>query len=250
MRVFHYCLILDVWRIRTYLSHLWRICSNFSRVTVTCEFCTRVTDSFECESQTNLSQVWKIRTYLLHRANLSLLSLHICCQCCLWHQLHLLSWHYSCCQGCLWYELHLVSWHYSCCQGCLWYELHLLSWHYTWCQSCFWYEFHLLSWHTRDDRKVRFFFLIQRKVRILSKFCDAHIEIKCISSNWMLFGKQLWRHSLWHVTSRDIPEGVIVVNRFSRVASEKFEIFFRSKKHSIPLKYAHLKVIATDPNTI
>ena len=24
-----------------------------------CEFFTRVTDSFECESQTNLSQVWK-----------------------------------------------------------------------------------------------------------------------------------------------------------------------------------------------
>ena len=34
-------------------------------------------------------------------------------------------------------------------------------------------------------------------------------------------------------TSRDIPKGVIVVNCFSHVASAKFEIFFRSKKHSI-----------------
>ena len=66
----------------------------------------------------------------------------------------------------------------------------------------------------------------------------------------MLFEKHLWRHSLWHVTSRDIPKGVIVVNRFSRVASAKFEMFFRSKEHSIPLRNAHLKIIATDPNTI
>ena len=84
----------------------------------------------------------------------------------------------------------------------------------------------------------------------LSKFCDVHIEIKYISSNWMLFEKQLWRHSLWLVTSRDIPQGVIVVNRFSRVASAKFEIFARSKKHSIPLRNAHLKLLATIPNTI
>ena len=34
-------------------------------------------------------------------------------------------------------------------------------------------------------------FLIQRKVRILNNFCDVHIEIKYISSNWMLFEKQL-----------------------------------------------------------
>ena len=33
--------------------------------------------------------------------------------------------------------------------------------------------------------------LIQRKVRILGKFCDIHIKIKYISSNWMLFEKQL-----------------------------------------------------------
>ena len=52
--------------------------------------------------------------------------------------------------------------------------------------------------------KSSFLFLIQRKVRIVSKFCDVHIEIKYISSNWMLFEKQLWRHSLWHVTSRDV----------------------------------------------
>ena len=31
----------------------------FTCVTNTCEYFTRVTDSFECESQTNLSQVWK-----------------------------------------------------------------------------------------------------------------------------------------------------------------------------------------------
>ena len=31
----------------------------FTCVTNTCEFFTRVTDSFECGSQTNLSQVWK-----------------------------------------------------------------------------------------------------------------------------------------------------------------------------------------------
>ena len=98
--------------------------------------------------------------------------------------------------------------------------------------------------------KSSFLFMIQRKVWILSKFCDFHIEIKYISSNWMLFYKQLWRHSLWHVTSRDIPNGVIVVNRFSRVASAKFEIFFRSKQHSIPLRNAHLKLLATDANTI
>ena len=97
--------------------------------------------------------------------------------------------------------------------------------------------------------KSSFLFLIQRKVRILSKFCDVHIEIKCISSNWMLFEKQLWRHSLWHVTSRDIPKGVIVVNRFPRVASVKIEICFRSKKHSIPIRNAHLTLIATYPNT-
>ena len=98
--------------------------------------------------------------------------------------------------------------------------------------------------------KSSFLFLIHRKVQILSKFCDVHIEIKYISSNWMLFEKQLWRHSLWHVTSHDLLKDVIVVNRFSRVASAKFEIFIRSKKHSIPLRNAHLKLIATDPNTI
>ena len=54
--------------------------------------------------------------------------------------------------------------------------------------------------------------------------------MKYISSKLMLFEKQLWRHSLWHVTSRDIPKDVFIVNRFSRVASAKFEIFFRSKR--------------------
>ena len=34
-----------------------------------------------------------------------------------------------------------------------------------------------------------------------------------------------------HVTSRDIPKGVIAVNRFTCVASATFEIFFRTKKH-------------------
>ena len=97
--------------------------------------------------------------------------------------------------------------------------------------------------------KSLFLFLIQRKVRILSKFCDVHIEIKYIRSKWFLFEKQLWRHSLWHVTSRDIPKGVIVVNPFSCVTSAKFEIFFHSKKHSIPLRNVHLKLIATDPKT-
>ena len=38
--------------------------------------------------------------------------------------------------------------------------------------------------------KSSFLFLIQRKVRILSKFCDVHIEIKYISANWILFEKQ------------------------------------------------------------
>ena len=46
----------------------------------------------------------------------------------------------------------------------------------------------------------------------------------------MLFEKQLWRQNIWNVTSRDIPKGIIAVSRFSRVASAKFEIFFRSKK--------------------
>ena len=44
---------------------------------------------------------------------------------------------------------------------------------------------------TRGDRKVCFLFLIQTKVRILSKLCNIHIDIKYISSNWMLFEKQL-----------------------------------------------------------
>ena len=92
--------------------------------------------------------------------------------------------------------------------------------------------------------KSSFLCLIQRRVRILSKFCDVHSEIKYISSNWMLFETQSWRHNLWHVTSRDITKGDIVVNRFSRVASTKLETFFRSKKHSIPLRNAHLKQIA------
>ena len=98
--------------------------------------------------------------------------------------------------------------------------------------------------------KSLFLFLIQKKIQILSKFCDVHIEIKYISSNWMLFENQLWCHSLWHMTSRDIPEGVIIVNHFSCVASAEFEIIFRSKKHSIPLRNAHPKLIATNPNTI
>ena len=98
--------------------------------------------------------------------------------------------------------------------------------------------------------KSLFLFLIQRKVRILSKFCDVHIEIKYISSNCVLFEKQLRHHAMWHVTSRDIPKGVIVVNCFLHVASAKFVVFFRSKKHSIHLRNARLKKIATDPNTI
>ena len=81
-RVFH-----TLWIIRTNASHfgyVWNICtpyfeistgtrfsqmSNFRRVknsheffkcvTNTCDFFTRVTDSFECKRQTNLSQVWK-----------------------------------------------------------------------------------------------------------------------------------------------------------------------------------------------
>ena len=98
--------------------------------------------------------------------------------------------------------------------------------------------------------KSLFLFLIQRKVRILSKFCDVHIEIKYISSNRMLFEKQLCRHSLWHMTSRDIPKGAIEMNRFLCVASAKLEIFFHNKKHLIHLRNVHLKLIATDPNTI
>ena len=50
--------------------------------------------------------------------------------------------------------------------------------------------------------------------------------------------------------SCDIPKGVVVLNRFSRVTSAKFEIFFHSKKHSIPLRNTHLKLIAADSNTI
>ena len=61
--------------------------------------------------------------------------------------------------------------------------------------STFW-----LKWMYEGWSKSSFLFMIQRKIRILSKFCDVHIEIKYISSNWMLFEKQLWRHSLWHVT--------------------------------------------------
>ena len=45
----------------------------------------------------------------------------------------------------------------------------------------------------------------------------------------MLFEMQSSPHNLWHVTSRDILKGDIVVNRFSRVASTKLETFFRSK---------------------
>ena len=104
---------------------------------------------------------------------------------------------------------------------------------------------HLASWYEGWSKSL-FLFLIQRKVRILSKFCDVYIEIKYITSNWMIFEKQLWHHSLWHVTSHDIAKGVIVVNRFSGVSSAKFEIFFRSKKHSIPLRNGHLKLIAAD----
>ena len=37
----------------------------FTCVTNTCEFFTSVADSFECESQPNLSQVLNIRTYLI-----------------------------------------------------------------------------------------------------------------------------------------------------------------------------------------
>ena len=70
--------------------------------------------------------------------------------------------------------------------------------------------------------KSLFLFLVQRKVLILSKFGDVYIEIKCISSNWMLSEKRLRHHSLWLMTSHDIPKGVIVVNRCSRVASAKF----------------------------
>ena len=115
----------------------------------------------------------------------------------------------------------------------------------------FFFSFFFCAWPNYEGwSKSSFLFLIQRKVRILSKFCDVYIEIKYSSSNWMLFEKQLWRHSLWHVTSRDMPRGVIVVNSFSRVTSAKFEIFFRSKKRSIPLRNAHQNLIATDPNTI
>ena len=98
--------------------------------------------------------------------------------------------------------------------------------------------------------KSSFLFLMQRTIRILIKFCDVRIKIKHISSIWMLFEKPLWRHNLWHMTSRDIPISVIVVNCFTRVASAKFEIFFHSKKHSIPLRNAHLKLTAKLPNTI
>ena len=48
----------------------------------------------------------------------------------------------------------------------------------------------VISFVTMGDRKVRFVFRIQRKVRILSQFCDVHIEIKFISSNSVLFEKQ------------------------------------------------------------
>ena len=66
-------------------------------------------------------------------------------------------------------------------------------------------------WTTNEGwSKNLFLFLIQTKVCILSEFCDVHIEIKYISSNWMLFERQLWRHSLWHVMSRDIPSSWIV----------------------------------------
>ena len=109
-----------------------------------------------------------------------------------------------------------------------------------------WFHCH----HTEGWSKSSFLFLIQRKGRILSKFYDVHNEIRYISTNWVLFEKQLWRDSLWHVTSRDIPKGVIVVNRFSRVASVKFEIFVRNKKHSIPIRNAHPTLIATGPKTI
>ena len=47
----------------------------------------------------------------------------------------------------------------------------------------------VLRQYTRGDQKVRIFFLIQKNLLILSKFCDVRIEIKYISSNWMLFEK-------------------------------------------------------------
>ena len=95
-----YVTFLYVWNIRTtnseiligtslsQMSHFKRVKNShvfatpeknsfecFTCATNTCEFFTRVTDPFGCESQTNLSQVWKIRTYLSYlwriRANFS-----------------------------------------------------------------------------------------------------------------------------------------------------------------------------------
>ena len=65
VRILHKCRILDVWKNRTYLSHLWMKNS--------CEFFTRVTDSLEFESRTNLSHVWKFEHICYTCAN----SLHV-----------------------------------------------------------------------------------------------------------------------------------------------------------------------------
>ena len=84
----------------------------------------------------------------------------------------------------------------------------------------------------------------------MSKFCNVAIETKYSSSDWMLFEKQLWRHSLLHVTSHPVSKGAVLANRFSCVVSASFEILFRCKKHSIHLKNVNLNLTATDPNTI
>ena len=64
-----------------------RICSIFSRVTNTCEFFTRVTNSFQCEKQTNVSQVWKFERIchiceefvrIFHRCDKCMRILHFC----------------------------------------------------------------------------------------------------------------------------------------------------------------------------
>ena len=65
----------------------------------------------------------------------------------------------------------------------------------------FWWKYGLYD-IVDDIYKLRLHCLIPSEIRgviekfvsfsdILSNFCDVHIEIKYISSNWMLFEKQL-----------------------------------------------------------
>ena len=74
MRILHKYRILDVWKARTYLSHLLIIRTNSSHVW---RINANSSDSLEFKSRMNLSRVWKIRTYLTHLWRIRANSLHM-----------------------------------------------------------------------------------------------------------------------------------------------------------------------------